>query len=426
MASSKTNFISYLLAVLVIVAAGCTSAMAQGQGQQWVGTWTGAPQPAAPLDSGFAPAFAGGFNYQTIRNIVHTSVGGDAVRVRITNAFGTQSVTFDAVYVGIPHAGATLLRGSNHALRFGGSASVTIPAGAETWSDPLPFNVPADGNLAISLFAASATVAPTVHLSARATTYVAEGDAAALENGSAFAAMATSWYFVNGVDVLASPRVKGAVVAFGDSITDADGSTMDANTRWPNYLARRFLAGPAGLQMSVLDEGVSANRLLTDSPCFARSALNRLDADVLRQTGVRYVILMEGLNDIGFPVFPFSFVCLDPNHEVSVDQIIAGYQEIIARVHANGLKIFAGTLPPFKGVWYWTPQGEAKRQALNAFIKSSAAFDGVIDFAAVLADSSDPTVLAAQFNSGDNIHPNDAGNEAMANAIDLAQFVPRR
>ena len=402
------------------------TAMARGGAQRWVGTWSAPPEATSPLDSGFAPAFAEGFSYQTIRSIAQTSIGGTAVRVRITNAFGTQPVTFNAVFIGIAQTGATLVSGSNHALTFQGSASVTIPAGAEAWSDPLRFNVPSDGNLAISLFAEGATGTPTIHLFANQTTYVATGNFAASEDGSAFAGAATSWYFVDGIDVLTSPRVKGAVVALGDSITDGDGSTLDANRRWPNYLARRFLAGPPGLELSVLDQGVSANRVLTDSPCFAMSAVNRVDKDVLNQSGVRYVILMEGLNDIGFPVYPFPFICLDPNLEVSVGQVIAGYEQIIAKVHAKGLKIFGGTLTPFKGCWYWTPEGEAKCEAINNFIKTSGAFDGVIDFAAVLADSNDPTILAPQFKSEDNIHPNDAGYEAMANEIDLSLFLPRK
>jgi lysophospholipase L1-like esterase len=394
-------------------------------GPRWVATWSAAPEAVAPLDTGFAPEFAEGFSYQTIRNIAHTSIAGTALRVRLTNAYGIQPVTFKAVYVGKAQAGAALVSGSNHALTFGGVGSVTIPAGAEVWSDALPFKVPPDANLAISLFAEVVTGTPTVHLFAEQTTYVATGNVAASEEANAFAASATSWYFVDGIDVLASPRIKGAIVAFGDSITDGDGSTLDASHRWPNYLARRLLAGPPGLEMSVVDQGISANRVLTDSPCFGPSAINRVESDVLGQTGVRDVIFMEGLNDIGFPEYPFPFVCLDPNFDVSPGQIVAGYEQIIRKVHAKGLKIYAATLTPFKGAWYWTPEGEIKRQAINTLIKASG-FDGIIDFASVIADPNDPTMLAPQFNSGDNIHPNDAGYEAMANAIDLSLFLPRK
>jgi lysophospholipase L1-like esterase len=413
------------IALLIAICLLPVTVLAQGQGWKWVGTWSTAPQATAPLDSGFAPPFGEGFTDQTIRNIVHTSLGGSAVRVRLTNAFGTKPITFNVVCIGLVQAGATLLPGSNRAFTFQGSASVTVPAGGEVFSDAMHFKVPSNGDVAISLYAETPTGTPTIHLLANQTTYVATGNFAASEKANSFTAAATSWYFVDGLDVLTSPRVKGAIVAFGDSITDGDGSTLDQNRRWPNFLARRFLAGPPGLEMSVLDEGISANRVLTDSPCFGLSARDRVDNDILSQTGVRDVIFMEGLNDIGFPVYGFPFYCLDPNVEVSSAQIIAGYEQIIARVHEKGLKIYAATLTPFNGAWYWTPEGEAKRQAMNTLIRASE-FDGVIDFASVLADPNDPTMLAPQFNSGDNIHPNDAGYEAMANAIDLSLFLPSR
>jgi lysophospholipase L1-like esterase len=422
----KTMTIAGVTLFIAIYASPFTT-LAQGRGQQWVGSWATAAQATAPLDSGFAPLFGEGFNDQTIRNITHTSLGGSAVRVRLTNAYGTQPVTFNAVYVGLAQAGASLVPGSNRALTFRGNASVTVPAGAEVFSDCSLIKVPSDANLAISLFAATPTGTPTIHLGGIQTTYVAAGNLAASEDGSAFTSSDASWYFVDGVDVLASPRVKGAIVAIGDSITQGDGSTLDANRRWPNYLARRFLAGPPGLEMSVLDVGIGANRVLNDSPCFGVSAANRVDEDVLNQTGVRKVILMEGVADIGFPNLGFTFVCLDPNPDVSPSQIIAGYGQIIAKVHARGLKIIGGTLTPFKGAFFgWTPELEAKREAINDFIKQSGEFDGVIDFASVVADPNDPTALAPQFNSGDNLHPNDAGYNAMANAIDLSQFLPRK
>ena len=394
--------------------------------QQWIATWGAAPTAAPPLDTGFTPAFVDGFNNQTIRNIVHTSVGGRAVRVRLTNRFSSHTVTFESVYVGLVHSGAILEAHSNRVLTFRGHTTVSLSAGEDALSDPVLFDVPPDADLAISLFTEAATGVPTIHLVANETTYVGDGNLAASEDGALLAPAATSWYFVDRVDVLASDRIKGVVVAFGDSITDGDQSTLDQNRRWPNYLAHRILAGPPGLQMAVLDEGISANRLLTDSPCFGLSGENRLEKDVLNQPGVRFVILMEGLNDIGFPVYKAPFYCIDPNIEVSAGQIITGYEQVIAKVHAKGLKIFAGTLIPFKGAWYWTPEGEAKRAEINNFIKTSGEFDGVIDFAAAVADPNDPTMVAAQLLSRDNVHPNDAGYKAMADAVDLSLFLPPR
>ena len=413
------------LALLTAICALPITTIAQGQGQRWVASWATAPQATAPLDSGFAPPFGEGFNDQTIRNIVHTSLEGSAVRVRLSNIYGTQPVTFNVVYIGLVKTGAALVPGSNRALTFHGSSSITLPAGDEVVSDAITFKVPSDGNLAISLFADAPTGTPTIHLGGIQTTYVATGNFAAVEDASPFGASDTSWYFLDGVDVLASPRVKGTVVTVGDSITNGDGSTLDANQRWPNYLARRFLAGPAGLEMSVLDVGVGANRVLNDSPCFDISAINRVDNDALGQTGIQYVILMEGIGDIGFPNLGFVFVCLDPNPDVSAAQVIAGYEQIIAKVHAKGVKILGGTLTPFNGAFFgWTPELEAKREVINAFIKNSGKYDGVIDFASVLADPNDPTMLAPQFNSGDNLHPNDAGYKAMADAIDFSLFLP--
>lgn len=421
---------SITIAGIALAIAICTLPLPltpQGQGWRWVGTWSAPPEATAPLDSGFAPPFGAGFSDQTIRDIVHTSVAGAALRVRLTNAFGIQPVTFNAVYVGLAQTGATLVLGSNHALTFGGSASVTIPAGAEAWSDALSFQVPAEANLAISLFAENATGTPTILTTSMQTNYIADGNFAASEGSNAFTSTDVTWYFIDGVDVLSSPRIKGAIVAIGDSLTLGGGSTLDANHRWPNYLAHRLLAGPPGLELSVLDQGIGANRLLNDSPCFGESVVSRVQRDVLGQTGVQYLILLAGLADIGFPNLGFTFVCLDPNPDVSANQVIAGYEQIIAKAHANGVKVIGGTLTPVKGAFFgWTPELETKRQTINTFIKTSRAFDGMIDFDAAVADPGDPTKLAPQFDSGDNLHPNDAGNEAMADAIDLSLFLPRR
>jgi lysophospholipase L1-like esterase len=408
------------LTVALLLVAAVIPVSGQEGGKQWVGTWSASPQSPGF----FRIPFDSGFNNQTIREIVHTSIGGGSVRLRLTNAFGSKPVSFDAVYVGIEQSGATLVPGSNHAVTFGGSTSTTIPVGAERLSDPIPLIVGSDQNLAISLFSAEKTGPSTTHIFAGQTNYVSgAGNFAADDGGGAFTTTTGPWYFLDGVDVLVSPSVKGAVVALGDSITDGVGSTVNENQRWPNDLARRFLANSPGLVMSVLDEGIIGNRVLNDSACFGVSVVARLDRDVLAQTSVLDVILLEGLNDIGFSQF-HNGGCIKPNTNVSADQIIAGYEQIIAQIHAKGLRIFGGTLTPFKGSGYWSPTGEAKRVAVNIWIKTSGKFDGFIDFAAAVADPNDPRMIAPQYDSGDHLHPNDAGYQAMADAVDLALFLP--
>jgi lysophospholipase L1-like esterase len=228
-----------------------------------------------------------------------------------------------------------------------------------------------------------------------------------------------TWYFLDDVDVQVSPRTRGTIVAFGDSITDGSQSTVNANARWPNDLARRILAGPPGQVHPVVDEGISGDRILNDSVCFGVNAQARFTRDVAARTGARYVVLLEGINDIGFSQTPDSG-CTAPNTDVSADQIIAGYRHLIAAAHAAGLKIIGGTLIPFQGSFYYSAAAEAKREAVNQWIRTSGAFDGVIDFDAAVRDPASPLQLLPAYDSGDHLHPNDAGYQAMAAAIDLS------
>ena len=389
--------------------------------RSWVGAWSGSPQIPTPLF--VAPAE--GFNNQTIRNIVHTSVGGNAVRLWLTNAFGTQPVTFNAIYVGIQQSGADLVRGSNHPVTFGGNGSVTIPVGAEALSDPVPLAVESEQNLAISLFSSGRTGRPTAHSFAQQTNYVSDpGNFAPAIGAAGFTATSTSWVFLDGIDVLTPARIKGAVVTLGDSITDGFASTVDANERWPDFLAPRFLSGPPGLLMSVLNEAITGNRVLNDSTCLGINAVARLDRDVLTQTGVTHLIVLAGINDIGYSTAPDVFFseCFLPRPDLSPAEIISGYQQIIAQAHAMGVKVFGRTLTPFKGFFYWTEAEERKRQTINRWSRTSHAVDAVIDFAAAVAYRGDPTVLAPEHDSGDHAHVNAAGAQAMADAIDLSLF----
>src|SRR5205823_2935138 len=249
------------------------------------------------------------------------------------------------------------------------------------------------------------------------------GNAASSTSAAGYVGSTAAWYFVDDVDVLARPSDRATIVALGDSITDGFGSTVGANHRWPNFLAERILAGPRGLVDSVVDEGISGNRVLNNSPCFGVDVQARLDRDVLAQSGAGFVILLEGINDIGFSQLP-NAGCSAPNTDVSADQIIAGYQQVIAQVHAQGLKIFGGTLTPFLGAAYYSAAGEVKRETVNAFVRTGGAFDGVVDFDRAVQDPANPLQFLPAYDSGDHLHPNDAGYQAMANAVDLSLFRP--
>ncbi len=301
----------------------------------------------------------------------------------VGNTFGTRSMRLDAVFIGMQKMGpqrdgAALVPGSNHEVTFGGSRSITIPEGAEVLSDPVPFAVASEQNLAISLFTAGETGPATVHGSAFQTNYVSgAGNFAAEESASAFA-VATgsktteSWYFLSAVEVLAPASVKGAVVALGDSITDGASARPDKNERWTDVLGRRLLDNH--IEIAVLNAGIGGNRVLTSSPCWGQNALARLGRDVLAQAGIKAVILFEGTNDIGQPDAPAA----DTNPcrsrtQVTADEIVAGYKQIIARTHARGLKIFGATILPYQGLGAWTAAGEAKRVAVNQWIRKKRA-----------------------------------------------------
>jgi len=412
------------------LAIGWLSVLAFGDDgpQHWVTTWTTAnaasDQPTV-------------FSNQTIREIVHTTIGGSEVRIRLSNTFGTRAIRLDAVFIGLQKPGlqedgAAMVPRSNREVTFSGSRSIAIPEGAEVLSDPISFSVGSEKNLAISLFTAGETGPATVHGAALQTNYVSgAGNFAAEEGANAFAVTTGSktpgakttgsWYFLSAVEVLAPADVKGAVVALGDSITDGASSRPDKNERWTDVLARRLLAGDT--KTAVLNAGIGGNRVLTSSPCWGQNALARLGRDVLAQVGIEAVILFEGTNDIGQPDTRAleSNPCLSRT-QVSADEIIAGYKEIIARTHARGLKIFGATILPYQGFGAWTATGEAKRVAVNQWIRTSRVFDGVIDFDAALRDPATPTRMAPQYDSGDHLHPGPAGHEAMGNAVDLALF----
>ena len=447
-----------VLAIAVLVAAPALSQ--NRRGEQWVATWATAlvarpvqqgaprgqgPPPAAPQAPAAAPATAaqpssgpggppptaptgpapaapgggrGGFapttvNNQTLRQIVRTSVGGSRVRIVLSNAFGTAPIAIGAGNIALRDKESSVVTSSVKPLTVAGASKFTVLAGATLVTDPVDLAVPPVSDLVIDLYVPNdlgITPSPvTTHNGASQTNFVSEtGNHSGVTN-LPVNARSGAWFMIARVEVMA-PAGTAAVVTFGDSITDGARSTADTNNRWPDQLARR-LAARTGSGVAVLNAGISGNRVLGDGA--GVSALARFDRDVLMQTGVTHVVVMEGINDIGIA---------RNNPSPSADDLIAGHKQLIERAHARGLKIYGATLTPYEGAAYYSPEGEAKRQALNNWIRTSKAYDGVIDFDMITRDPAAPTKFLPAFDSGDHLHPGDAGYKAMGDAVDLALF----
>jgi lysophospholipase L1-like esterase len=369
----------------------------QSSESSWVGTWEAAPAWADPAVS---------FADVTLREVVHVSVGGEKIRVRFSNAFGTAPLTIGHATIALRSSGAaaetTPIR-----LTFGGDGAIAIPPEAQVLSDPVTLHVPPRSDLLISLFLPLASGPATVHPLAIQTNYSASGDRTSDRRANAFKPIATSWYFLSGVDVSDSQK-RGAVVAFGDSITDGWHSRLNENGRWPDVLARRLLALRSARELGVLNAGISGNRILLDRSAYGQNALARFDRDVLGQVGVRDVIVLLGINDIQ-----------QQPQQNDARRIDSGLLQIATRAHVHGLRVFACTLTPVEGDYAYSQRGEATRESVNTFVRTSRAFDGIFDFDKALRDPSDPHRLLPAYDSGDHLHPNAAGQRAMGAAIDL-------
>lgn len=397
----------------VTVFAGCGLAAAQAAPSsappKWVGTWSTSPFGGDPWHT--IPTLVD----STLREIVHTSIPGKVLRVRFTNEFGSESLHIDAASVALS-AGASAIRPESlHTLTFGGQNSIVLPPGAQAVSDPVPMTTPAFADLAISLFLPLQQISNvSVHSGAQQDNFIQTGNhvsATSLDSP----AVVPSWFFVKGVDVEPVAPHAAAIVAFGDSITDGAYVTQNQNHRWSDYLAIRLHNNPATADLAVLNQGIGGNCVLIT--CIGPNAQARFDRDVLGQAGVRYVIVLESINDIGSLHEPNR-----PNYHLTAQDLEQGLSQLIARAHEHGIKVFGATLTPYKGAGYFSEQGEQIREDVNQWILTSGAFDDVIDFDKATRDPANPLVFAPAYDSGDHLHPKDAGYDAMANSIDLSLF----
>jgi len=409
-----------LLALITLVTIGSTALVAAAgrkappNPEEWMASW------ATALSAAGAGKSTTGFTNQTVRMFVHTSVGGSKARIRLSNRFGKQPVTIAHATVGLPFGPnggpGDLKPGSIKDVTFFGQRGLTIPVGGNAVSDPIDMTVPANQDLAVSLFFAEATGPATWHLAARETTYFGEGNQAASASGAQLPETRTSWFFLSGVDVL-NRNGKGTIAILGDSITDSFKSTVNADKRFSDLLSSRLnREAPGGQAPGVINLGMAGNRLSKDGtelgfPELGVNTSARFYSDVAAQTGVRAVIILMGINDIWMT-------------NDSANNIIAQLQQLTALAKQNGMRVYLCTIMPWNGymqgdVPKYTPALDSIRLTVNSYIRTSSDFDGVIDLDAAMRNPADPSKLRAEYDSGDHIHPNDAGNEAMANAVPL-------
>jgi lysophospholipase L1-like esterase len=388
----------------------------------WIASWGAAPLPPGPAMGPF-PATPT-FSDQTIRQIVRLSAGGSRIRIRFTNEYGAKPLLIGAAHVALADARGAVVPGTERVLSFAGKPTIRIPAGSPFLSDPVDFPVKNLSYVSISTYLPEDTGQCTCHTVGLQTTYVSDtgnfvaGEFAPSQTNSMRA-------FISGVAVYSAVPAR-TVVVLGDSISDGVGSTPDSNRRWPDLLAERLATEHGPETFGVVNMGISGNRLLNDGA--GQSALARFDRDVLSLPGVAYVIIFEGVNDLGISFGQFRgpladvFKGLVPQSKSTAEPMIAGYRQLIDRAHGKGLKAFGATIAPYEGADYYSPEGEAVRQQINSWIRTGGAFDAVLDFDAVLRDPDRPTQIAAPLQSGDHLHGSDLGYEALAKSVNLALF----
>lgn len=376
----------------------------------WVGTWACSPQLVEPQNMPPSPGLEG----NSLRQVVHITLGGPEIRLRFSNEFGKTPLTVATVHVALPSAPGEITTTTDTPVTFGGKASLTIPGGALMFSDPVKFSVASLSDLVVTMEFTSVPEGLTGHPGSRQTSFIATGNQVS-------AATLTSpvstdhWYILDGVDTTSTQGAE-AVITLGDSITDGRGSITNQNTRWPDDLARALAADKKLANISVLNHGIGGNRILRDG--LGPNALSRFDRDVIAQTGARWVIVFEGVNDIGG-----SRAASAASETPTVaDEIILAYQQFILRAHAHGIKVYGATITPFGKSFYSNASTEQARQAVNDWIRNSHQFDAVVDFDKAIRDPAAPNQMDATCDSGDHLHPNSEGYRRMATAIDLNLF----
>ncbi|ODA91930.1 lipase [Mesorhizobium sp. SEMIA 3007] len=406
------------LGALALAASSMVSPAIANEKQDWVGTWTASPQPTWGTDFALPVKMVPKLENQTIRQTVRTSVGGRRFRIVLSNEYSNVPIQIGEIRAARAGEDSKITAGTDRAVTFGGQAKATVPAGAPLVSDPVELPLDALSRLSISVYLPQPTPIATFHWDGKQTAYIGDGNQTASETIAA--AQTTDARTLVSEILVDAPANNGAVIAIGDSITDGNGATLDADNRWPDVLAERLVSK----QVSVLNAGISGARLLDDAMGVKASA--RFNRDVLAQPGVKAVILLIGINDISWPGTPFA-----PEKSLpSLAALTTGYLQLAAQAHAHNLIIIGGTLTPFEGALsgtpldaYYTPEKEALRQKVNNWIRTSGAFDAVVDFDLLLRDPVHPTRLLPEFDSGDHLHPGDKGNRAMAAAIDLGQLI---
>jgi lysophospholipase L1-like esterase len=403
----RAPVIAALTALLLV---GCQvrgPADAPERGTRWVGTWGTAPQFVEPANMPSEPGLSG----NTLRQVVRVSIGGDRLRARFSNEFGSGSLTLQAVHVAASAGGAAIDQATDRVLTFDGQLAVTLAPGTAVMSDPFRFPLQPRSNLALTIHFGETPADLTGHPGSRTTSYLQPGAAASADDLPG-AIRAERWYVITGIDAEAPSGA--AVVTLGNSITDGRGSGTDRQNRWPDELARRLQADDRTRRVAVLNQGIGGNCVLRD--CLGPAALRRFERDVLGQSGVRWLIVLHGINDIGLAEGAEAA-------DLVARDLIAAYEQMIDRAHARGVRVYGATLLPFGGSFYDTPEREAARQTVNAWIRTSGRFDAVIDLDEALRDSENPTRLLPLADTGDHLHPNELGHRMIAEAIDLALFV---
>lgn len=410
--SARRTVVKSMLAALALTVGLVACGSGGDEEVRYHASWTGALSDAAQSLPGFPPPAVQVFDNQTVRQVVRVSLGSTAIRIRVSNLFGKAPLTISAIRVARSSGASNIDAASDRAVSFGGQRSLTLAPGSEALSDAIDLPVAPLSNIAVSMFFASRTEVATVHALGRQTAYVGAGDqSSAATMPTVAATQLESYYALTAVEAISIAQAK-VVVAFGDSITDGFNSTVGAAKRYPNQLDDRLKA--AGFaQTSVVNAGISGNRWLNDF--VGPNGNGRFERDVVNVAGVTHTIILLGINDIGFA----SFV---PAQAVTAQQITASMATAVAKAKAKGIKVYLATLLPFKGAGYYSLDGEAKRQAVNTFIRANRDIDGVVDFDRAMQNPADPLAMNPAYDSGDHLHPNDAGYAAMAAAINLAQL----